>query len=171
MDESPDAPVPARRRTGPVVALVTVAFLVGGGLGWLLAPSDTATDRVGYSTTAIGSSQSELPLGLEPTLDAYLGALVAHDWPGAHGLMCADLAEQVTAGALKLELADAQAKAGALEDFTITSQPSDATGTATVEYRLEFARGSLDITADLEQEGAAWRVCSFTNGDGTGAFA
>ncbi len=171
MESHAEAEVPRGPRSTTAVLIAVVAFAIGGGAGWLLGSSDADSTPVAVAPAASGRTASPAPLGLEPTLTSYLGALVAHDWPHAHALMCADLGEQVSAGQLKQELTDSQGNAGALEGFTITSQPSDATGTATVEYDLEFARGTLAITADLEQEGDAWRVCSFTNGGGTGAFA
>jgi hypothetical protein len=181
MDESPD-PSERARRGIPLLAQVGIAvvlFAAGTAFGVVIAPGDEdrtasrspAAASVAADRSSAATVPAAVPLGLEPTLRAYLGALVSHDWPTAHALMCADLGEQVSAGALKQELAGSEKKAGLLQGYTITAQPPTASHAVKVSYVLRFAHGSIDIQADLEEEGAAWRVCSFTNGHGTGAFA
>jgi hypothetical protein len=161
--DRPGSPDRRARRVGIAVgALVAVAaFGAGTAFGVAVGSDDDKP---------VSSASSATPLGLEPTLRSYLGALVSHDWPAAHALMCADLGERITAGALKEELARSEQRAGALSGFTITSQPPNAKRSATVAYSLHFVRGSIDIRADLNEEGPTWRVCSFTNGRGSGAF-
>lgn len=191
MTEPADVPRPRSAPIAVVIALL-VGLALGVGLGILVAPDDTANDderngavdtdpgtdpganpdASGAPTTVVSSSTTAAaPLELEPTLRRYLDALVTHDWPTAHSLMCADLAEQISAGGLKQELAGSEERAGPLTGYEIGSDLAPAERTAEVEYVLTFEQGAIDITASMEREGDTWRVCSFTNTGGTGAFA
>ncbi len=175
----PDIAAVSRPRSVPLLILLglVVGLALGVVLGIQVAPDDEV-DVATTSTTASGPTVVRPPttaateaLELEPTLRRYLEALVTHDWPGAHALMCADLADQISAGGLKQELAGSEERAGLLTGYSIGSDLAPAQRTAEVEYVLEFENGTIDITASMEREGSTWRVCSFTNTGGTGAFA
>ncbi len=170
------APQP-RSRTGMIAIALALAALGGGVVGWIVA--DDAEAPVATSSTSTADTDSvprstvvdTSPIGLEPTLRVYLDALVSHDWRAAHNLMCADLADQISAGGLKQELAGSESRAGLLTGYSIGTNLTPAERTAEVEYVLEFEQGSIDITASMEREGSTWRVCSFSNTGGTGVFA
>ena len=178
LDDARESTESPRRAMRPLLgALAVIAlFASGTAFGLLVAPGEQTTSSpsaVAPSTKGAGGAAGvvAVPLGLEPTVKRYLDALVSHDWPAAHALMCADLGERITAGGLQRELSGSEKKAGPLEGFTVTSPPTPDARTAVVAYVLRFANGTIDIKADLQEEGAAWRVCAFTNGHGSGAFA
>ena len=170
----------SRSKNGPLLALVglVVGLALGIAIGIQFAPGDedfvaeaSTTSKPSATLDQPATTVSRTPLELEPTLRRYLDALVTHDWPGAHALMCADLADQISAGGLKQELAGSEERAGLLTGYTIGSDLAPAERTAEVQYVLQFENGTIDITASMEREGAMWRVCSFTNSGGSGAFA
>ncbi len=164
-------------RTWTIATALVIAAVAGGAVGWIVADDDKAPVATAPTTTdsttgpPLPTVPDTLPIGLEPTLRVYLDALVSHDWRVAHDLMCADLADEISAGGLKQELSGSEARAGLLTGYSIGSDLAPAERTAEVEYVLEFEKGSIDITASMETEGASWRVCSFSNTGGTGVFA
>jgi hypothetical protein len=178
MSDVAEAPRP---KTVPLFVLLglVVGLALGVAIGIQIAPDDevsvtstsTSTTRSDSTVSQPSITAAAAPIELEPTLRRYLDALVTHDWRGAHALMCADLADQISAGGLKQELAGSEERAGLLTGYSIGSDLAPAQRTAEVEYVLEFEDGTIDITASMEREGSTWRVCSFTNTGGTGAFA
>jgi hypothetical protein len=175
---------PARVRFN-LIAIVAGALAVGGICGYAIGARDDRTTSSSASTVSgsaadttvtsdvgdTATSDAIVPLGAQATLGSYLDALVAHDWRVAHDLMCVDLAEDISAGSLKTELADSEENAGPLTGYDVVRQTPDETRAAlTVEYILEFERGTVEITAALEREGTQWRLCSFENHGGTGVF-